>query len=131
VWQAGGTTRFGLAVGRLMAAAPAATAQQELDRAIALCDRVLVEAQRRGVRVSVAVCDAGGDPIQQDRMDGAVAGGVDVALATAAAAGEGLRRADVVLGPPVPDPDKILCIGLNYTAHAEETNLDPSAVPTV
>ena len=52
------------------------------------------------------------------------------ALAAAAAAGEGLRRTDVVLGPPVPDPDKILCIGLNYTEHAEETDLDPSAVPT-
>ena len=35
------------------------------------------------------------------------------------------------LGPPVPDPDKILCIGLNYTAHAEETRLEPSAAPTV
>jgi 2-keto-4-pentenoate hydratase/2-oxohepta-3-ene-1,7-dioic acid hydratase in catechol pathway len=40
-------------------------------------------------------------------------------------------RADFDLGPPVPDPDKILCIGLNYTEHAEETRLDASAVPTV
>ena len=69
-----------------LAAAPAASAQHELDWAIALSDRVLAEAVRRGVRVSVAVCDAGGDPIQQDRMDGAVAGGVELALATAAAA---------------------------------------------
>ena len=37
----------------------------------------------------------------------------------------------LVLGPPVPDPEKILCIGLNYTAHAEETKLDAPAVPTV
>jgi uncharacterized protein GlcG (DUF336 family) len=69
-----------------MADAPPAQGQDELDWAIALCDRVIEEAGRRGVRVSVAVCDPGGDPIQQDRMDGAPAGGVDVALATAAAA---------------------------------------------
>jgi uncharacterized protein GlcG (DUF336 family) len=36
--------------------------------------------------VSVAVVDRGGDPIQQDRMDDAVAGGVEVALGTASAA---------------------------------------------
>lgn len=40
-------------------------------------------------------------------------------------------RDSLELGPPVPDPDKILCIGLNYTAHAEETKLDSSAIPTV
>jgi 2-keto-4-pentenoate hydratase/2-oxohepta-3-ene-1,7-dioic acid hydratase in catechol pathway len=32
------------------------------------------------------------------------------------------------LGPPIPDPDKILCMGLNYRDHAEESNL---ALPTV
>lgn len=30
---------------------------------------------------------------------------------------------DVRLLPPVPDPDKILCIGLNYHDHAEETGM--------
>ena len=39
--------------------------------------------------------------------------------------------AEVTLGPPVPDPDKILCIGLNYAEHAAETKIDSSAVPTV
>ena len=42
--------------------------------------------ERDGLRVGVAVVDRGGDPIQQDRMDDAPAAGVDVALATAAAA---------------------------------------------
>ena len=37
----------------------------------------------------------------------------------------------VELGPPVPDPDKILCIGLNYRDHAEESNLPIPAVPVV
>ena len=35
------------------------------------------------------------------------------------------------IGPPVPDPEKILCIGLNYAEHAEETKIDSSEVPTV
>jgi len=66
--------------------APPAAAQAELDWAVALCDRVLAAAGSERLRVSVAVVDRGGDPIQQDRMDHAVAGGVDVALATASAA---------------------------------------------
>ena len=69
-----------------MKVAPAADGQPELTWAIALCDRVLAEAASRGLRVSVAVVDRGGDPVQQDRMDDGVAGGVDVALATASAA---------------------------------------------
>lgn len=43
-------------------------------------------AARRGVRVAVAVVDRGGDPIQQDLMDGAPAGGVAVAQAVAGGA---------------------------------------------
>jgi acylpyruvate hydrolase len=35
----------------------------------------------------------------------------------------------VELGPPVPDPDKIICIGLNYADHANETGLAQTAVP--
>jgi uncharacterized protein GlcG (DUF336 family) len=69
-----------------MAAAPPASRQPELDWALALSDRVLEQAAALGIRVSVAVVDRGGDPIQQDRIDDGVAGGVDVALATASAA---------------------------------------------
>ncbi|WP_426560629.1 GlcG/HbpS family heme-binding protein [Angustibacter sp. McL0619] len=69
-----------------MKPAPRASAQHELDWAIDLCDRAIALAQAQDLRVSVAVVDRGGDPIQQDRMDDAVAAGVDVALATASAA---------------------------------------------
>jgi 2-keto-4-pentenoate hydratase/2-oxohepta-3-ene-1,7-dioic acid hydratase in catechol pathway len=34
------------------------------------------------------------------------------------------------LGPPVPDPDKLIGIGLNYRSHAEEAGLEPPATPT-
>jgi 2-keto-4-pentenoate hydratase/2-oxohepta-3-ene-1,7-dioic acid hydratase in catechol pathway len=45
-----------------------------------------------------------------------------------AARGEPL--ADPELLPPVPDPDKIVCIGLNYRSHAEEAGQEPPESPT-
>jgi 2-keto-4-pentenoate hydratase/2-oxohepta-3-ene-1,7-dioic acid hydratase in catechol pathway len=45
-------------------------------------------------------------------------------------AGDALA-ADVRLGPPVPDPQKILCVGLNYRAHASEASLEEPEVPMV
>lgn len=33
------------------------------------------------------------------------------------------------LGPPIPDPDKIICLGLNYKSHAEEAGLKAPEVP--
>ena len=37
---------------------------------------------------------------------------------------------EVELGPPVPDPEKILCLGLNYPEHAAEGGFDIPPVPT-
>ncbi|HSS33312.1 MAG TPA: fumarylacetoacetate hydrolase family protein [Solirubrobacterales bacterium] len=37
----------------------------------------------------------------------------------------------VAIGPPVPDPDKIICIGLNYRKHAAETGMEPPSHPIV
>ena len=42
--------------------------------------------------------------------------------------GEGHALSAVTLGPPIPDPDKIICLGLNYKDHAAEAGL---ALPTV
>ena len=42
---------------------------------------------------------------------------------------EVLQDAAVEFGPPVPDPDKILCIGLNYADHANEAGLAQTEVP--
>jgi acylpyruvate hydrolase len=45
---------------------------------------------------------------------------------------EVVRDADAArLGPPVPDPQKILCVGLNYRAHAAEASLEEPPVPLV
>jgi len=48
----------------------------------------------------------------------------------ARAGGEVLPLDSVELLPPVPDPDKIICIGLNYRAHAAEAGIDPPETPT-
>jgi acylpyruvate hydrolase len=37
----------------------------------------------------------------------------------------------IELGPPVPDPDKILCLGINYREHAAEAQQEIPAVPIV
>ncbi len=51
-------------------------------------------------------------------------------LASAAeAAPERLGLADLALRAPVPDPQKIICIGLNYRDHAEETGQEIPAAP--
>ncbi len=44
--------------------------------------------------------------------------------------GEELALSDVRLLPPIPNPDKLICIGLNYHAHAEEAGVDAPETPT-
>jgi 2-keto-4-pentenoate hydratase/2-oxohepta-3-ene-1,7-dioic acid hydratase in catechol pathway len=53
--------------------------------------------------------------------------------ASAAVAGDDdiVALEDVRLLAPVPDPDKILCIGLNYRDHAEETGMPAPPAPIV
>ncbi len=36
---------------------------------------------------------------------------------------------EIHLGPPIPDPDKIICLGLNYRSHAEEAGFSVPKVP--
>ncbi len=48
----------------------------------------------------------------------------------------GRGRADLALSelsyrPVIPDPDKIICVGLNYADHAAETGRTPPAYPTL
>ncbi len=42
-----------------------------------------------------------------------------------------LAREKIELGPPVPNPDKILCLGVNYREHAAEAQQELPAVPLV
>ncbi len=41
------------------------------------------------------------------------------------------RLEEVQLLPPIPEPDKILCVGINYLAHRQETGRGESAYPTL
>jgi len=47
-----------------------------------------------------------------------------------AAPGEGIPLESVTLLPPIDDPGKIVCIGLNYRSHAAEAGIDAPERPT-
>jgi 2-keto-4-pentenoate hydratase/2-oxohepta-3-ene-1,7-dioic acid hydratase in catechol pathway len=94
----------------------------------------------RGV-IDVAAAEAAlgqGDGRLPHTVEAAVAGGEAArsALADLVARAEGadavgspwlVDEASVTLGPAVPNPGKIVCVGLNYRKHAEETG---AAIPT-
>lgn len=83
---------------------------------------------RAGVLREGGVADAwdalggGGDTVRE-----LLAAGALVELAAA----DGPVLEDVELGPPIPDPEKIVCIGLNYRAHAAEAGIEPPESPTI
>ena len=52
-------------------------------------------------------------------------------LAKRSASAEAEPVADPTMLPPIPDPAKIVCIGLNYRSHAEEAGLDPPSAPPI
>jgi 2-keto-4-pentenoate hydratase/2-oxohepta-3-ene-1,7-dioic acid hydratase in catechol pathway len=87
---------------------------------------------RAGVQLADGIRDAGGllgeGPIgARQLIEGERLG----ELAERAKAGSDAEPASVIrLLPPVPDPDKIVCIGLNYRSHAEEQGVEPPADPT-
>src|SRR3954471_1935101 len=81
----------------------------------------------RGARAGVLSADG-----VSDLGDGGLgallrAGGVDAAREVRS---RPIPLEEVRLLPPVPDPGKIVCLGLNYRSHAEEAGLDPPEVPT-
>jgi 2-keto-4-pentenoate hydratase/2-oxohepta-3-ene-1,7-dioic acid hydratase in catechol pathway len=50
--------------------------------------------------------------------------------AAAKAGDDGTPVDQLELLPPIPDPDKIVCIGLNYRSHAAEAGVEPPPAPT-
>ncbi|MDE2581510.1 MAG: fumarylacetoacetate hydrolase family protein [Rhodospirillales bacterium] len=56
--------------------------------------------------------------------------------ATTSLAEEAARHPDLALDqvrflPPIPDPDKIICVGLNYMTHIKEGGREPPAKPII
>lgn len=96
-----------------------------------LIDGVVVDVAAAAARLSEAAPRAltSGRAVLEVGADGraALAG----AARDIAAAGDGDPVGAVRLGPPIPDPDKIICIGLNYGEHADELGLDSPAWPVL
>ena len=88
---------------------------------------------RAGIVAGDRIVDAGSLTAEASSVRGLLALGDEAltALASAAAdsAADGVSRDEVVLGPPVPDPEKIICIGLNYRDHAGEVSMELPPAP--
>ncbi len=81
-----------------------------------------------GGAVAAVLQDGLAHPIEgAPTLDSLVRSGLPDSLPTAA---EGRPLEDVALLPPLARPDKILCIGQNYHAHAEEQGKEAPSMPT-
>jgi 2-keto-4-pentenoate hydratase/2-oxohepta-3-ene-1,7-dioic acid hydratase in catechol pathway len=90
------------------------------------------DGDRAGVEAEGGVIDAG-ELLGADRLgvrELLKAGRLPELAEAAASADPAAAIPDPELLPPVPDPEKIVCIGLNYGAHAAEAGIDPPEVPT-
>src|SRR5262245_62052729 len=89
---------------------------------------------RAGVRTDDGVLDAAG-LLGEERIGvrELLGSGRLGELGGRAAAAEvpGLPESELELAPPIPDPEKIVCIGLNYHDHAKEAGVEPPDVPTM
>ncbi len=52
-------------------------------------------------------------------------------VVVAVAKGTAIRRDSVKLLAPIPAPEKIICVGLNYADHARETGKEPPTEPVI
>jgi 2-keto-4-pentenoate hydratase/2-oxohepta-3-ene-1,7-dioic acid hydratase in catechol pathway len=59
------------------------------------------------------------------------AGALDDARRAAKGQAPDARLDGVTLLPPIPDPDKIICVGLNYDEHRKETGREKTSHPTL
>lgn len=94
---------------------------------------------RKDGRDSYGLIAAGGGVIDAGRRLGAatptlravLAQGKLDALRGMAGGGADFAPDEVEMLPPIPEPEKILCIGLNYKSHVAETGRDLPAQPSV
>jgi 2-keto-4-pentenoate hydratase/2-oxohepta-3-ene-1,7-dioic acid hydratase in catechol pathway len=96
------------------------------------------DALRLGIKTDAGVVDVAaaktalGDGSAPDTIDALLAGGEAAMSALTGLVGRAPTSAvrdegSLTLGPAVPNPGKIICVGLNYRKHAEETN---APIPT-
>jgi 2-keto-4-pentenoate hydratase/2-oxohepta-3-ene-1,7-dioic acid hydratase in catechol pathway len=106
-----------------------------------IVDAGRLAADNRIVDAGRPAADMGGPPAAEaGSVRGLLALGDEALAALAAAAtdraaaaadrpADRIPRDEVVLGPPVPDPEKIICIGLNYRDHAGEVAMELPPAP--
>jgi len=87
---------------------------------------------RAGIQLGEGIVDVwdalgGGESTVRELLE---SGRVEEARTAAESSGPGVSLSEVELLPPVPDPGKIVCIGLNYREHAAEAGIDPPESPT-
>ena len=92
--------------------------------------------QRAGVLVGDAVLDAWGvleEPGRGSLRELIAAGRLEDLGEALEGAGEpaGEPLGEVELLPPIPDPEKIVCIGLNYRSHAAEAGIESPQSPAI
>ncbi|MCE0763329.1 fumarylacetoacetate hydrolase family protein [Pseudonocardia kujensis] len=66
-----------------------------------------------------------------DHVGGLIASGEDWAARAAHADGARVPLADADFAPPIPMPEKVFCVGLNYRDHAAEGGLPVPEYPTL
>jgi 2-keto-4-pentenoate hydratase/2-oxohepta-3-ene-1,7-dioic acid hydratase in catechol pathway len=99
--------------------------------------RVVTYDSERGPRAGVLVGErrvvdawdalGGGGSSVRELLEGGLL--ADLADAIAANGPEPIEAPKLL--PPVPDPQKIICVGLNYRAHAEEAGQEPPTSPAI
>ncbi len=73
------------------------------------------------------------DPTLPRSLRELLAGGKEMLnrAAAAQAAGQAIDPQSVQLLAPIPDPQKVICVGLNYADHARESGVEPPPEPVI
>lgn len=98
-----------------------------------ICSYVTPEGDASYGTISDGTLRDAGDGLRDryPNLRSALAAGALEKVRAAAEAGRQIDPAVVRLLPPVPNPDKVLCIGLNYMTHILETGRDKPSHPSV
>ncbi len=78
----------------------------------------------------VDVWDALGEPAGEPSLAALLIEGRVEEAARELDSGSRQPLSEVALLPPIPGPQKVVCIGLNYRSHAEEAGQEPPTTPT-
>jgi 2-keto-4-pentenoate hydratase/2-oxohepta-3-ene-1,7-dioic acid hydratase in catechol pathway len=79
--------------------------------------------------IKAAEIKVAADPIALLGLSSEARAKLSAAAAKLVEAGKSKPIAEVELGPPVTNPPKIICLGLNYRDHAAEAGLEPPVAP--